>query len=306
MQRFTKWVILLIATVTLAVGGVQPVQPTTAQAATYVYVTRTGKHYFYHRHNRGLNRAKKVYRVTLSTARHRGLTLAATDYKTTMHKPKRVTYKKPAKRRIVRKVKVKTAKVAQASTSNLTKLTYHGHQVVIINHNNPKFKASTLSRRAWQKYGNLDRLNRVTAANAVLNKKLMPTAAREGLYVTPTGWHNKRTSHGYLYNRCHLIGYQLTGQNNNFRNLMTGTRSLNDPGMTKYENEVAAYLKGNSSHYVRYEVKPIFKGNDLLANGVQMEGQSIGSNAVHFNVYIFNIESGYHLNYKTGTSRVAG
>lgn len=306
MQRFKKWVILLLATMALTVGATQPVRPTTAQAATYVYVTRTGKHYFYHRHNYGLNRAKKVYRVTLSTARHRGLTLAATDYKTRPRRIKRVTYRRPTKRRVVRRVKVKTAKIAQASTSNLTHLTYHGHQVVIVNHNNPRFKASTLSKHAWQKYGNTDRLNRVTAANAVLNQRLMPTSEREGLTITPTGWHNKRTSHGYLYNRCHLIGYQLTGQNNNYRNLMTGTRSLNDPGMTKYENEVAAYLKSSNSHYVRYKVKPIFKGDDLLANGVQMEGQSIGSHAVHFNVYIFNIESGYHLNYRTGTSRIAG
>ena len=134
----------------------------------------------------------------------------------------------------------------------------------------------------------------------------MPTAAREPLYVNPTGWHNKRISRGWLYNRCHLIGYQLTGQNNNLKNLITGTRQLNDPDMLKYENKVADYIKASGKHYIRYRVTPIWRRNELLARGVQMEAQSIGDNSVHFNVFIFNVEPGVKLNYKTGTSKVTG
>ncbi len=176
-----------------------------------------------------------------------------------------------------------------------------------MNDNQPAFSTSELAtnKGAWQTYSALDSLNRATDANALLNQSLMPKEERQALNVNPTGWHNKRISSGWLYNRSHLIGYQLTGQNNNWKNLMTGTRTLNDPEMTTYENQVAAYLKASSQHYVRYEVKPIFKGNELLARGVQMRGQSIGDNEVSFNVYIFNVQPGVTLNYQTGTSRVS-
>ena len=137
---------------------------------------------------------------------------------------------------------------------------------------------------------------RAGEADALLNKRLMPTKAREPLYWDPTGWHNKRIAGGWLYNRCHLIGYQLTEQNNNPKNLITGTRQLNDPDMLKYENMVANYVKSSKKHYVRYRVTPIFRGRELLARGVEMEGQSVGSNAVRFNVYIFNVQPGVKLN----------
>lgn len=193
------------------------------------------------------------------------------------------------------------------SNNALASKTYNGQQTITINQNQPAFIAKELStsQGAWQQYGNLDSLNRVTAANALLNQSLMPKAEREALNVRPTGWHNKRISSGWLYNRSHLIGYQLTGQNNNIKNLMTGTRSLNDPEMTTYENQVAAYLKESPKNYVRYQVTPIFKGNELLARGVQMRGQSVGSNTVSFNVYIFNIQPGMTLNYTDGTSQVS-
>lgn len=286
-----KKIIYCFLLTVMMVGGVSYSQPATTSAATYVYTTRTGKHYFYHRHNRGLNRAKKVYPVKLSTAKKRGLTLAKTDY----NPHKKTTTRKKANR----------ARKKAASTSSKP-IRVNGKQIVIINHNRPKFSKSTLSRRhgAWQKYGNLDFLNRATTANALLNKKLMPTGEREPLYFDPTGWHNKRIKGGWLYNRCHLIGYQLTGQNNNPKNLITGTRSLNTPSMLRYENQVAYYLRGSYKHYIRYQVRPVFKGNDLLASGVQMQGKSIGSNKVHFNIYIKNIQAGVKINYKTGTSRV--
>lgn len=196
---------------------------------------------------------------------------------------------------------------ANPSTDSLADKTYTGQQTITVNNNHPAFSSADLdtNKGAWQRYGNLDQLNRVTAANALLNQSLMPKAKREPLTVDPTGWRNKKISSGWLYNRSHLIGYQLTGQNNNFKNLMTGTRSLNAPEMVTYENQVADYLKANSSHYVRYEVTPVFKGNELLARGVQMRGQSVGSDDVSFNIYIFNVQAGMTLNYNDGSSRVA-
>lgn len=203
----------------------------------------------------------------------------------------------------------KPAHTVQAvSVKSLPHLNYKGKDIVKVSGNKPSFSKSTKSKShgPWQKYSNLDYLNRAHAANALLNKKLMPHAQREPLYVDPTGWHNKRISSGWLYNRCHLIGYQLTGQNNNIKNLITGTRQLNDPDMLKYENKVADYIKASGKHYIRYRVTPIWRGNELLARGIQMEAQSIGDNSVHFNVFIFNVEPGVKLNYKNGRSQVTG
>lgn len=201
----------------------------------------------------------------------------------------------------------KSTAVESTSSKKLSSLNYSGDNIVTVNNNEPDFSKSDLSTAngAWQQYGDLDSLNRVTAANALLNKSLMPTAKREALHIDPTGWHNKRISSGWLYNRCHLIGYQLTGQNNNIKNLMTGTAQLNDPDMLRYEDQVADYVKESSNNYVRYRVTPIFRGNELLARGVEMEAQSVNSDEVHFNVYIFNVQEGMDLNYSDGTSKVA-
>ncbi|KAI4309272.1 DNA/RNA non-specific endonuclease [Lactobacillus intestinalis] len=195
--------------------------------------------------------------------------------------------------------------VESVSAAKLASLNYSGKDIITVNNNEPSFSKSDLSTNqgAWQRYGELDNKNRVTAANALLNQKLMPKAQREPLHVNPTGWHNKRVAGGWLYNRCHLIGYQLTGQNNNLKNLMTGTRQLNDPDMLRYEDQVANYLKESPHNYVRYRVTPIFRGQELLARGVEMEGQSTNSNSVHFNVYIFNVADGVKLNYADGTSQ---
>lgn len=190
--------------------------------------------------------------------------------------------------------------------SQLASLNFNKNEIITVDHNKPQFSKKTESEKhgPWQKFSPLDFLNRAHTANALLNKKLMPTQKRLGLTWDPTGWHNKRIAGGWLYNRCHLIGYQLTGQNNNPRNLITGTRELNDPDMLKYENKVASYIKQSKKHYIRYRVRPIYRGNNLLANGVEMEAQSIGSNAIHFNIYIFNEQPGVKINYKNGTSRV--
>lgn len=291
-----KWLVILA----LFLGGLvttTTLTPTTVAHATTVYVTRTGKHYFYQRHDRGLNRAKKVYAVSLAEAKRRGLTLSATEKAPAKRRtPKRRTVKR-VKRRTVQRVTRPRATTKQTPT----------YRVRVVNHNNPGFSKATLSTKhgAWQRYGNLDGYNRATAANALLNRKLMPKGQREALYVNPTAWHNKKIKTGWLYNRCHLIGYQLTGQNNNLKNLITGTRQLNDPGMTTYENRVAAYLKASPKHYVRYRVTPVFKGHELLARGVKMQMQSVGSNKIRYNVYLPNTQSGMRLNYATGYSKVA-
>ena len=195
-----------------------------------------------------------------------------------------------------------TAGTTDANT--LANLDYTGQQEITVNNNDPAFSKNDLStaKGAWAAYSDLDSLNRVTDANALLNRSLMPSAKREPLTWNPTGWHNKRTAHGWLYNRSHLIGYQLTGENNNPKNLMTGTQTLNSPLMLAHEMDIAYYLKQSNDHYVRYEVKPIFRGNELVARGVQMRAQSIGDNTIHFNVYIFNVEPGYTINYADGTS----
>ncbi|WP_125763526.1 DNA/RNA non-specific endonuclease [Companilactobacillus hulinensis] len=204
-----------------------------------------------------------------------------------------------------------TVKTTTNSSTDLSKLNYQNDQEIEVNNNKPTFTSSDLNVQngAWQSFANLDNLNRAIQADALLSKSLMPTAKREPLYVNPTGWHNKKLKTGWLYNRSHLIGYQLTGQNNNPKNLMTGTRSLNSPEMLKHENDIAYYLKQNPDNYIRYRVKPIYRGNELVARGVQMMAESMNNQGtadgqVSFNVYIFNIESGVTINYSDGTSVV--
>ncbi|APT18895.1 hypothetical protein FC62_GL000541 [Amylolactobacillus amylotrophicus DSM 20534] len=192
--------------------------------------------------------------------------------------------------------------------TELAALEYSGQQTIQINNNNPGFTEDELSlaKGTWQQYGDLDRLNRVTIAKAMLGQDLMPKSERERLYVDPTGYHNKKVAMNghmdWLYNRSHLIGYQLTGQNNNLKNLMTGTRSLNDPGMTKYENQIAEYIR-TTNHHVLYYVQPIFRGDELVARGISMRAQSVEDSTIKFNIYIFNVQEGVSINYADGTSR---
>ncbi|WP_258115465.1 DNA/RNA non-specific endonuclease [Levilactobacillus yiduensis] len=209
--------------------------------------------------------------------------------------------------KLKQRTKAKPATQRTKSQPTLASRTYAGQQEITLRHNNPGFTAKQLSKShgAWQTYHALDRLNRVTGAAALLNQSLMPSAQREALTVDPTGWHNKRTHHGWLYNRSHLIGYQFTGQNNNPKNLMTGTRTLNNPLMLHNEMDIATYLHASAKHYVRYTVTPVFRGNELVARGVHMRAQSLGSNAIRFNVYIFNVEPGYTIDYATGYSHAS-
>ncbi|EAD0725601.1 DNA-entry nuclease [Listeria monocytogenes] len=195
--------------------------------------------------------------------------------------------------------------ISSEEIPSLANETFHGNQVISVNNQIPVFTKEELSLKdgAWQKFSDLDSLNRVGEANAMLHNSMMPKDDREPLYVNPTGWKNKKTKTGWLYNRAHLIGFQLTGENNNPKNLMTATRSLNTPCMLEYENRVADYLHETNNH-VRYRVTPIFKDNELVARGVEMQAQSIEDDELEFHVYIFNVEEDMEINYQDGTSKV--
>ncbi|EAE6238824.1 DNA-entry nuclease [Listeria monocytogenes] len=195
--------------------------------------------------------------------------------------------------------------ISSEEISSLANETFKGNQVISVNNQVPVFTQEELSLKEgmWQKFSDLDSLNRAGEANAILHNSMMPKDEREPLYVNPSGWKNKKTKTGWLYNRAHLIGFQLSGENNNPKNLMTATRSLNTPYMLEYENRVANYLHETNNH-VRYRVTPIFKDNELVARGVEMQAQSIEDDKLQFHVYIFNIEEGMEINYADGTSKV--
>ncbi|CQR25153.1 DNA/RNA non-specific endonuclease [Streptococcus varani] len=188
------------------------------------------------------------------------------------------------------------------------------NQVIVVN-DRAQFTAEELSLKngSWEKYSNLDFLNRVGIAEAMLGQELMPTNEREDISsVKPTGWKNKKIlfngKEDYLYNRSHLIGFQLSGENANMKNLFIGTRALNanfdkeQSSMVYYENMVANYVK-ETNHHVRYRVTPIFKNVELVARGIRMEAQSVEDDTISFDIYIFNIQPGYDINYLTGTSK---
>lgn len=161
----------------------------------------------------------------------------------------------------------------------------------------------SLDDGSWEAYGDLDNLNRATSAEGLLNQDLMPTEERGDISsVEPTGWNNKKLGNGYLYNRSHLIGFSLSGENDNWKNLITGTTQLNNPEMLRHEMDIKTYLEQSENNYVRYSVTPIFKEDDLLARGVHLMAQSINDYAISFNVYIFNVQDGVTINYADGSS----
>ncbi|MGM0213308.1 DNA-entry nuclease [Enterococcus sp. AZ109] len=176
------------------------------------------------------------------------------------------------------------------------------NQVIQLNHNQPDFTQEDLEMSIGTHFSDLDSLNRVGQADGMLHKSLFPEEERERLYIKPTGWQQKFYQDQPLYNRAHLIAFRLTGENNNLKNLMTATRSLNSPGMTVYENQVAEYLKETNNH-VRYRVVPYFDGEELVARGVQMEAQSVEDDELSFNVFIYNIQEGVTIDYQTGRSQ---
>lgn len=188
---------------------------------------------------------------------------------------------------------------------------YNGSPYVEINDNVPQFTESEITTSSFEIYGDLDSLERCTTAFSCIGKDLMPTEKRGEIgLVKPTGWHLAKYDFidgKYLYNRCHLIGYQLTGENANEKNLITGTKYLNIQGMLPFENEVAEYIK-NTNNHVMYRVTPIFEGDNLLADGVQMEGYSVEDKgkSISFNVFCYNVQPGVNIDYVTGDNSASG
>lgn len=187
---------------------------------------------------------------------------------------------------------------------------YDGAAYVPLNGNIPDFDPDGLPARSFEEYSDLDSLGRCGVAFANVGLDLMPTEKRGSIgQVKPSGWQTAKydsVDGKYLYNRCHLIGYQLTAENANKKNLITGTRYLNVQGMLPFENLVADYVKETGNH-VLYRVTPIFEGDNLVASGVQMEAISVEDKGegVLFNVYCYNVQPGIAIDYATGDSALA-
>ena len=177
----------------------------------------------------------------------------------------------------------------------------------VIGDNTPDFTEDQIATESYEFYSELDVLNRCGYAMACIGQDIMPTEERGSIgQVKPTGWQTVKydfVDGKYLYNRCHLIGYQLTGENANERNLITGTRYMNVEGMLPFENMVADYIKETGNH-VMYRVTPVFSGNELVARGVQMEAWSVEDRGegICYNVYVYNNQPGVIINYADGTS----
>jgi len=181
---------------------------------------------------------------------------------------------------------------------------------VYVNNNVPSFLESDYTTEPFEKYSELDSLGRCGVAYANVCKELMPAEGEKRgdiSSVKPSGWKQKKYNGEFLYNRCHLIGYQLAAENANEKNLITGTRYFNVTGMLDFENRVAEYINNqgkNENKHVLYKVTPYFEGDNLLATGVEMEAYSVEDNGsgVSFNVFVYNVQPGITLDYRTGQS----
>lgn len=187
---------------------------------------------------------------------------------------------------------------------------YSGDDYIILNNNVPNFSDSDLTTTSFEEYAPLDDLGRCGVAYSNIGTDIMPTEKRESISsVKPSGWQSVKydiVEGKYLYNRSHLIGYQLTAENANDRNLITGTRYFNATLMLPYENMVADYIKETNNH-VLYRVTPVFEGNNLVATGVQMEAKSVEDNGegIEFNVFVYNVQPGITIDYATGNSALS-
>ena len=204
----------------------------------------------------------------------------------------------------------KTDKAPQSAVSIDDVGEFAGEPYITVNGNKPSFSATELTTEAYELYSDLDILGRCGYAMACIGVELMPTEERGSIgQVKPSGWQTVKydiVDGKYLYNRCHLIGFQLTGENANTKNLITGTRYMNVDGMLPFENMVADYIKDTENH-VLYRVTPIFQELELVARGVQIEAYSVEDNGegICFNVYVYNNQPGIVINYLTGASRLA-
>ena len=195
----------------------------------------------------------------------------------------------------------------KANPSNIPE--YSGTAYTVLNDNIPNFSSAELTTKGYEKYSSLDSYGRCGVALASCGKEIMPKDGEERGSISsikPSGWKQAKydgISGGYLWNRCHLIGWQLSAENANRSNLITGTRYMNIEGMLTFENMVADYIKETGNH-VAYRVTPIFEGSNLVCSGVQMEAYSIedDGDGICFNVYCYNVQPGITINYATGSS----
>jgi DNA-entry nuclease len=184
---------------------------------------------------------------------------------------------------------------------------YSGDPYVVLEDNQPDFTEDELTVSDYESYSELDYLGRCGTATACVGLEIMPTEKRGSIgQVKPSGWQTVKydfVDGNYLYNRCHLIGYQLSGENANEKNLITGTRYMNVTGMLPFENLVADYVKETENH-VLYRVTPVFIGENLVADGVEMEAESIEDDGegVLFHVFVYNVQPGVTINYADGSS----
>ena len=187
---------------------------------------------------------------------------------------------------------------------------FSDHLYAVIDQNTPSFTNEDLVTESYEFYSELDYLGRCGYAMACLGRDLMPTESRGEIgHIKPSGWVQAQydfVEGKSLYNRSHLIGFQLAGENDNERNLITATRTCNARGMLPFENMIADYIKETGNHVI-YRVTPIYEGTNLVASGVQMEAMSVEDQAqgICFHVYIYNVEPGVEINYATGESRLA-
>ena len=190
---------------------------------------------------------------------------------------------------------------------------YSGEDFVALNNNVPNFDEKDKTTTSFETYSPLDSLGRCGEAYANIGRDLMPTQKRGDISsVKPSGWLNKKydtslVDGGYIYNRCHLIGHQLAGEDANERNLITGTRYFNVDGMLPFENMIADYVKETNNH-VLFRVTPVYDGDNLVAKGVQMEAYSVEDDGegVMFNVFVYNVQPGIEIDYATGESWLSG
>ena len=194
------------------------------------------------------------------------------------------------------------------SNSNSNIPDYSGKDVIILNNNEPNFDDLAKTTNSFEVYSELDSLGRCGEAYANIGVELMPTSKRESIgSIKPSGWQIKRydiiTDGLYLYNRCHLIAFQLTAENANPKNLITCTRHMNADVMTIYELKVGNYIRTTNNH-VLYRSTPIFEGDNLIAKGIELEALSVEDNGkgIKFHVFIYNVQPGIEINYKNGNS----
>ena len=201
------------------------------------------------------------------------------------------------------------APTVESMENAMAAASYSGQPYVEINGNRPFFEEADYTTEAFEIYSELDALGRCGVAFANICKELMPAEERGEIgAIRPSGWHTVKypdvIEDLFLYNRCHLIGFQLAGENANEKNLITGTRFMNVNGMLPFENKVADYVRRTGNH-VLYRVTPVFEGENLVAEGVLMEAYSVedSGRGVRFCVFVYNVQPGIEIDYKTGESR---